>query len=297
MKPYTIGLYEKAMPSTLTWKEKFEAAKEAGYDYVELSIDETEEKIARINMTKEERLELVECMYEAGLPFRSMCVSALTKYSLGSSNLQYSARGLLIAEKAIDLGIRIVMIPGYDVYYETSTAKTQQRYIRNLKKVADIAASYGVIIGLETMENCFMNTVWKAMYYVRQIDSLYLNIYPDVGNMKNAAVADGHSEVQDLLSGKGHIAAVHLKETMPGVFREIPYGEGHVNFREMIEAAWSIGIRKFVTEFWYKGSEHWREDLANANQTMRAILDDVSGAFEYGKGGRTDAGTVKRASI
>lgn len=252
-------------------------------------------------MTKEERLELVECMYEAGLPFRSMCVSALTKYSLGSSNLQYSARGLLIAEKAIeladDLGIRIVMIPGYDVYYETSTAKTQQRYIRNLKKVADIAASYGVIIGLETMENCFMNTVWKAMYYVRQIDSLYLNIYPDVGNMKNAAVADGHSEVQDLLSGKGHIAAVHLKETMPGVFREIPYGEGHVNFREMIEAAWSIGIRKFVTEFWYKGSEHWREDLANANQTMRAILDDVSGAFEYGKGGRTDAGTVKRASI
>ena len=65
MKPYTIGLYEKAMPSTLTWKEKFEAAKEAGYDYVELSIDETEEKIARINMTKEERLELVECMYEA----------------------------------------------------------------------------------------------------------------------------------------------------------------------------------------------------------------------------------------
>ena len=70
-----------------------------------------------------------------------------------------------------------------------------------------------------------------------------------------------------------------------------------MNFREMIEAAWSIGIRKFVTEFWYKGSEHWREDLANANQTMRAILDDVSGAFEYGKGGRTDAGTVKRASI
>ena len=93
-------------------------------------------------------------------------LSALTKYSLGSSDLQYSARGLLIAEKAIeladDLGIRIVMIPGYDVYYETSTAKTQQRYIRNLKKVADIAASYGVIIGLETMENCFMNTVWKA---------------------------------------------------------------------------------------------------------------------------------------
>ena len=53
------------------------------------------------------------------------------------------------------------------------------------------------------MENCFMNTVWKAMYYVRQIDSLYLNIYPDVGNMKNAAVADGHSEVQTCCQERG----------------------------------------------------------------------------------------------
>ena len=31
MKAYTIGLYEKAMPKELTWKEKLEAAKQAGY--------------------------------------------------------------------------------------------------------------------------------------------------------------------------------------------------------------------------------------------------------------------------
>jgi len=28
----------------------------------------------------------------------------------------------------------------------------------------------------------------------------------------------------------GHIAAMHLKETLPGKFREIPYGTGHVDF-------------------------------------------------------------------
>ena len=32
-KEYSIGLYEKAMPDTLSWKEKFLAAKEAGYDF------------------------------------------------------------------------------------------------------------------------------------------------------------------------------------------------------------------------------------------------------------------------
>lgn len=34
------------MPNTLTWKEKLEAAKEAGYDFVGISIDETDAKLA-----------------------------------------------------------------------------------------------------------------------------------------------------------------------------------------------------------------------------------------------------------
>jgi len=49
-------------------------------------------------MTKEERLRLISAMYETGLPVRSMCVSTLTKYSLGNDNhLKEAAR---IAEKA-----------------------------------------------------------------------------------------------------------------------------------------------------------------------------------------------------
>ena len=50
MKAYALGLYEKAMPSTLSWREKLKTAKEAGYDYVELSIDDSEEKIGRLDM-------------------------------------------------------------------------------------------------------------------------------------------------------------------------------------------------------------------------------------------------------
>lgn len=281
MKAYTIGLYEKAMPPRLSWKEKLRTAKETNYDYVEISIDETEEKISRIDMPKDERLQMVAWMYETGIPIRSMCVSALTKYSLGNAKPALCGRGMEIVSKAIkladDLGIRIVMIPGYDVYYENSTADTQERFIENLKKVTDIAASYGVTVGLETMENNFMNTVWKAMYYVQQIDSVYLNVYPDSGNIKNAAVTLGNDELKDLQAGKGHITALHLKETIPGIFREVPYGMGHVDFEKMIETAWSIGIRKYVTEFWYKDSPVWKEELIEANKKMRGILDRVSG--------------------
>ncbi len=55
MKKYEIGLYEKAMRNTLTWKEKLQCAKECGYDYLEISIDATEEKINRIYMDSQRR--------------------------------------------------------------------------------------------------------------------------------------------------------------------------------------------------------------------------------------------------
>lgn len=280
MKRYTIGLYEKAMPPELTWKEKLEAARDAGYDYLELSIDATDEKINRIYMPREERLELVGCMYDTGLPIRSMCVSALTKYSIGNEDPNLCRKGMEILEKAIgladDLGVRNIMIPGYDVYYGVSTSQTKKRFLKNLQKATNIAAAYGVMIELETMENDFMNTVWKAMYYVQQIDSAYLGVYPDSGNIKNAAVTLGVDEAEDLQTGKGHVTSLHLKETIPGKFREIPYGTGHVDFEKIIRAAWDIGIRKYVTEFWYQGSKDWRRDLVDTNLRMRKILNEMS---------------------
>lgn len=277
MKAYSLGLYEKSMPSDLTWREKLQAAKDAGYDYIELSIDATEEKIKRLEMTKEERFDLIKAMYEIGVPVRTMCVSALTKYSLGNDNPEFCARGMEILEKAIqladDLGVRVVMIPGYDVYYEPSTMETKKRYLKNLKKAAEMAESAGVILGLETMENEFMNTVEKAMKYVVLCDSNYLKVYPDIGNLTNAAVMYQSDVLEDMELGRGNITSLHLKETVPGKFREIPYGTGHVDFEAAIAKAWDLGVRRYVTEFWYTGNENWKEDLTFAIHMMSEILD------------------------
>lgn len=277
MKAYSLGLYEKAMPSELSWREKLKTAKEAGYDYVEISIDETEEKIKRLDMTKEERFTLLSAMYEVELPVRTMCVSALTKYTLGNDDPEYVARGMEILEKSIqladDLGIRVVMIPGYDVYYRPSSVETKRRYLKNLKKGAEMAETAGVILGLETMENEFMNTVEKAMKYVTLCGSNYLKVYPDIGNLTNAAVQYKTDVLEDLELGRGNITSLHLKETLPGKYREIPYGTGHVDFEAAISKAWEMGVRRYVTEFWYKGKENWKEDLYFANKMMSEILN------------------------
>ncbi|MCD7766836.1 MAG: L-ribulose-5-phosphate 3-epimerase [Lachnospiraceae bacterium] len=277
MKAYSLGLYEKAMPSDLSWKEKLLAAKDAGFDYVELSIDATEDKIERIYMPKAERLEMIRTMYETELPIRTMCVSALTKYALGSEDAALCARGMEILEKSVelaeDLGIRVVMIPGYDVYYEPSTLETKHRFLENLKKGVQIAEKAGVILGLETMENDFMNTVEKAMKYVVLCGSNYLKVYPDIGNLTNAAVRYQSDVLEDLELGRSNITSLHLKETKPDVYREVPYGTGHVNFEAAIAKTWEMGVRRYVTEFWYKGNEAWKDDLTKAYQMMSEILD------------------------
>ena len=278
MKGYAIGLYEKAMPPTLTWREKLTFAREAGYDFVEISIDEKDDKLARLDWTADQRLELVQTMKEVGLPIRSMCLSGHRKYPLGSADPAVRARGMEIMEKAIqfadDLGIRIIQLAGYDVYYEESTAESKALFLENLKKAAEMAAVRGITMGFETMETDFMNTVWKSMYYVDAVGSPYLGVYPDSGNLTNASLSTNVSVSEDLFSGRGHLVALHLKETTPGVFREVPFLTGHVDFNTIAATAWKLGIRRYVTEMWYVGNDDtWAEDIRFACRKMSEILD------------------------
>jgi len=278
MKTYTLGLYEKSMPAELRWKEKLEAAKSAGFDFLEMSIDETEEKLERLEMTEKERLELIKLTKDAGIPIGTMCLSGHRKYTLGSHEPEVKKKSIEIMSKAIelasDLGIRIIQLAGYDVYYEESDEETRRYFTDNLKKAAEMAASAGVVLAFETMETGFMNTVEKAMKYVKQVSSVYLNVYPDIGNITNAAFTNGTDVLEDLKLGIGRLAAMHLKETKPGIFREVPYGEGHVDFKKAIETAWKLGVRIYVAEFWYTGNPSWKEDLVAANLKMSGILKE-----------------------
>ncbi len=277
MKKYAIGLYEKAMPKSMDWRAMLQCARDCGYDFVEISIDETDARLARLDWSKQERSELVALMQEIGLPIRSMCLSGHRKYPFGASDPAVRARGMEIMEKAIeladDLGIRIIQLAGYDVYYEEGTPESERLFRENLAKAVHMAEVRGIVMGFETMETEFMNTVRKSMKYVDLIRSPYLGVYPDSGNLTNAAKTYGTDVLEDLESGRGHIVAMHLKETVPGKFREIPFLTGHVDFPAVIAKAWDLGVRRFVTEMWDVGNASWKEDIQFANRSMSEILD------------------------
>ncbi len=281
MRGYSLGLYEKSMPNYLQFREKLLNAKKAGFDYLEISIDETDEKLSRLDMSIAQRDMLIDDMRASGLYIHSMCLSGHRKYSLGNKDAAVRNRGMQIMRKAIEfashIGVKIIQLAGYDVYYEQGDAETKALFIDNLKKATEMAAKHGVILAFETMETDFMNTVEKSMEYVNIVNSPYLGVYPDCGNITNAAKAMNKCELDDLKTGAGHLFAVHLKETVPGKFREIPFGTGHVDFDSIVKTCYSLGVRKYVTELWHVGNDDWFEQITHANDMMRKILDKEDG--------------------
>jgi len=275
-KPYQLGLYEKAMPITLTWEEKLSTAKAAGFDYVEISIDETDAKLARLDDENTVK-ELKAAIEKTGVPVLSMCLSGHRKYPLGSHDPKTQERALEIMEKAcvlsVKLGIRIIQLAGYDVYYEERDESTVENFSFNLKRCVQLASKYGVILAFETMETLFMDTAKKAMTYVDQNNSPYLQIYPDLGNLTNASRISKISVEDDLISARGHIVAAHMKEIVEGKYREIPYGTGDTAYEESIRELKKQGVSLFVGEFWYVGNPAWKDDLSFANDYLRKIIE------------------------
>ena len=272
---YKLGMYEKASPDDMTWENRFEAVKECGYDYIEISIDESDKRLARLEWNDKEIRDLASLARDCGIFLGSICLSGQRRFPLGLDNprvLEVMKKALRFASLA---GIPIIQLAGYDVYYEKSTPDTLRRFEVNLRKAAEMAAQEGVIIAFETMETSFMDTVGKAMKYVSLIDNPYLQVYPDVGNLNNAAILYGSDVVDDILSGKGHIVATHIKDTVPGTYRNLLLGQGIVDFPATVGAAYSLGVRRFVTEMWYLGNPEWKTDLKNAVSYARSVLDKL----------------------
>jgi predicted hexulose-6-phosphate isomerase len=283
MTRYSLGLYEKAMPDGLSFREMLELTARTGFDRLELSVDESEMRLARLDWTSDQVRALKRQVDDSGVLIRTMCLSGHRKYPLGSHDFTIRERSLEIMRKAInlaaELGIAIIQLAGYDVYYETGDADTRAWFAENLAISTEIAAKAGVLLGFETMETSFMDTVGKAMAYVNLIGSPYLGVYPDIGNLKNAAVLYSSDLLADLELGRGHTYAAHLKETVPGVYRNMVFGAGHTQYQECIRVLWDMGVRMFTGEFWYDGKSEIESYLVTSSKFLRNQIETAIASF------------------
>ncbi|OFK24976.1 L-ribulose-5-phosphate 3-epimerase [Olsenella sp. HMSC062G07] len=277
-KTYQLGLYEKATPAGLNWEERLGVAASCGFDYLEISVDETDARQARLDWTAQERAKVVQAARNTGVPVGSMCLSGHRKWPLGAKDPQKRAYALTMMDKALelacDLGLHIIQLAGYDAYYDEDAWGESERYFsENLAKATEMAAAGGVVLGFETMETPFMDTVGKAMKYVDEVGSPFLGVYPDVGNLTNASFIYGTPVADDIALGAGHIFAAHLKATKAGHYRDMLFGEGTTDYEGGLSQLVPQGVRRYVCEMWYLGSDAWKDDVAHASAFCREKIE------------------------
>lgn len=271
-----FGLYEKALPKQLNWEERLCAAKEAGFDFMEISIDETDERIGRLHWSKSERTKLMETIHRANMPILSMCLSANRRYPIGSEREETRKSGIQLIRDAIDFaldcGVRVIQLAGYDEYANPSTETTVQNFHDSLAQCARYAQEKAVMLALETMENDLMDTIGKAKHYVDAIQSPWLKIYPDLGNL----CATGHDIEKEFLLGMQDIVSIHLKDTLPGIVRDIAFGDGNVDFVSffrLLQREHYSGL--FVAEMW---TDETPRSIQAAKDARAFIADKIAQA-------------------
>ena len=277
-----LGVYEKAIPLQYSWPEKFRVAKEAGFDYIELSIDGVQPRIERLKWTTQDLIEIRHAAEEAGMQFYTMALSANRYFPLGDDREEVREQGKAIVRRAIEiasfLGAKIIQLAPYDVNGRESNEKTMQNFRDSLRELIDYAALNGVILTIEVMKDVpFITTIKAAREIIEEFDSPYLQIYPDTGNV----AATGADPVPDLKNTGRHVVAVHVKDGTLGCCRNVPYGEGLVDFEACFKELARLNYRGFfVSEMWCEEDESFIPYLKTAADFIRGkmkLVDEING--------------------
>ncbi|WP_368770656.1 L-ribulose-5-phosphate 3-epimerase [Enterobacter cloacae] len=281
MRQHPLGIYEKALPKSLTWPERLVLAKSCGFDFVEMSVDETDERLSRLAWSTTQRASLVEAMLETGVSIPSMCLSAHRRFPFGSRDETVRARAREIMSSAIklarDLGIRTIQLAGYDVYYEEHDEGTRQRFAEGLAWAVEQAAAAQVMVAVEIMDTAFMNSISKWKKWDEMLASPWFSVYPDVGNLS----AWGNDVAAELTLGIDRIAAIHLKDTQPvtaqspGKFRDVPFGEGCVDFVGVFNTLNKLNYRgAFLIEMWTEKAKEPVLEIIQARRWIEARMQE-----------------------
>jgi L-ribulose-5-phosphate 3-epimerase len=268
-----LGIYEKALPNECSLREKLQYTGELGFNFMEISIDETDERLGRLYWPETNRWKLLEDIKETGVPIQSMCFSGQRKYPMGSRNALTRNKSMELIDRAIDfaaaLGIRLIQLAGYDVYYEEGGPDTHKMFLDNLKIAVGMAARQQVMLSVEIMDTAYLNSITKYLYFDRQIQSPWLTVYPDLGNL----TAWGNNVTEELQKGIHRITGVHVKETLavtassPGKFKEVPFGAGCVDFVNSFRTLKSLGYTgPFMIEMWTGKEKNALNEVRNAKK-------------------------------
>lgn len=204
---------------------------------------------------------------------------------MGSADATVAARSrdifLRCVDLATELGIRIIQVSGYDVFYEDHTEGTRQRYIEGLHWATSVAETASIMLAVENVDVPLTSTMSDVKRIIDSIGSPWLSVYGDVGN----TVANGHDVIVDLHNAGRSLTMLHLKDTKPGTFRGISFGHGIVPFDTIFLELDIIPYHgPLVLEMWNEDSDDSIVRVTEAQTFVATMIGRSKRAEKEGAG-------------
>ncbi|QJC51917.1 sugar phosphate isomerase/epimerase [Paenibacillus albicereus] len=274
------GINAWSFPGGTTVERSLRLAKEAGFDGIELALEETGE--LSLDSTPQQIEAIAKLAREIGIEIASLASGLYWTYPLTSGEAQTRAKAMEIVRRQLEFAAllevdTILVVPGavgvdflpdaevvrYDVAHE--------RALEALRELAPDAERLGVSIGIENVWNKFLLSPLELRGFLDAVGSPWVGSYFDVGN----ALLAGYPEHWIPILGK-RIKKVHFKDyrrAAGGLHGFVDLLAGDVDYPAVVRELSAIGYDSYVTaEMIPPYAHHGEQIVFNTSAAMDAIL-------------------------
>ena len=263
-----------------TLTESFALAKDAGFDGVEVALDEVGEITP--NSTEEQLLKIKADAAEAGIELYSVASGLYWSYWLTADSESEREKAKSTVRRQLEiaktLGCDTILVvpgsvnaefvdPNKIVDYKTA----YERALSALLELKSYAEELKVSIGIENVWNKFLTSPMEMNDFIEKIGSDYVGSYLDVGNI----LFNGYPEHWIRILGN-KIKKVHFKDYRKEVGTLAGFVDllaGDINYPEVMKALAEVGYDGWVTAEMIPNYKYYTETIIyNTSNSMDRIL-------------------------
>ena len=274
------GINIWTFPTDMKLADCFHVAKKAGFDGVEVALNENGE--LGLEVTEAEVKALVEQANAAGVQIAGLACGLLWKYSLTADDPAMRQKAGEILEKLVSvaswLGVDgTLVIPGAALVSwdpQAPVARYDEVYSRaqeGLRKVIPLAEGKGVYLGVENVWNGFLLSPLEMAGFIDELQSDRAAAYFDVGNV----VAFGEPESWIEILGS-RIKRVHFKDFRRGAAGLTGFVDllaGDVDWPAVMAAFRKVGYDGWAVAEMGAYRHYWDQVLYNTSRSMDRIIE------------------------
>ena len=262
-------------------KDSFALAADAGFEGVEVALDESAGEIT-LASTEKDLLEIKKQAADCGIELYSVASGLYWSYFLNDEDEAIRQKAQDIVKKQLEtaaiLGCESILVipgcvnaefaaPGKVMDYETC----YNRSLESILKVKAYAESYTVEIGLENVWNKFLLSPLEMRDFIDKVGSDYVGSYLDIGNI----LVNGYPEHWIRALGK-RIKKVHFKDyrmEAGGLHGFVDLLAGDVNYPAVTEELTKAGYDGWVTAEMIPNYKYYTKTIIyNTSNAMDSIL-------------------------